>query len=153
MAYCGSHAGWRRILQISEIRKHWKTDPQDEGGFVDLMKYNVEKDSLEPTDDLINGDSDIIKDIAANVRGWAGNWDAVWDNILLRQKIKEEILRYSEKTNQPELIEAEFNVKSNNAFHEISDNIRQEVGLPVSDRVFPEWKMWLEREAQRLSLN
>ena len=58
-------------------------------------KYNVEKDALEPSDDLINGDSDMIKSIAANVKGWAGDWDAVWDNIILRQKIKEEVVDYA----------------------------------------------------------
>ncbi|MBU0958333.1 MAG: Flp pilus assembly complex ATPase component TadA, partial [Nanoarchaeota archaeon] len=86
----GLHS-WRRLLQITEIRKHWKKDPQEEQGFVDLLKYNVEKDELEASQDLINGDSEIIKNIAGNVKGWAGNWDAVYDNILLRSKIKKEI--------------------------------------------------------------
>ncbi|GAH48175.1 unnamed protein product [marine sediment metagenome] len=63
----GLHS-WRRVLQISEVRKHWKEDPLREKGFVDLMKYNVETDELEPTEDLKNGDSEIIKDIAANVK-------------------------------------------------------------------------------------
>ena len=32
--------------------------------------------------------SEIIKSIAGNVKGWAGDWDAVYDNIILRGKIK-----------------------------------------------------------------
>jgi type IV secretory pathway ATPase VirB11/archaellum biosynthesis ATPase len=60
----------RRMMQISEIRKHWKEDPSLEGGFVDLMKYDVDKDELFASDDLINGDSETIKDIASNVKGW-----------------------------------------------------------------------------------
>jgi Flp pilus assembly CpaF family ATPase len=143
---------WRRLLQISEVRKHWTKDPLEEQGFSDLMKYNVDKDNLEVTDDLINGESDIIKDIASNVRGWSGNWDAVWDNILLRAKTKEEIVNYAEKTKNYDLLEAGFNVLSNNAFHQISEKIMSEVGLPVSDRVFPEWKKWLEKEARRLQI-
>jgi len=147
----GMHS-WRRVLQIAEVRKHWNKDPLAEGGFIDLMKYNVEDDKLQASEDLINGDSEIIKSIAANVKGWAGNWDAVWDNILLRQKIKEEIVSYSEKIKKPELLEADFNVLSNNAFHQISDKVRQEIGLPLSERVFPEWKKWLEKESLRLGL-
>ncbi|MDO8517472.1 MAG: ATPase, T2SS/T4P/T4SS family [Nanoarchaeota archaeon] len=147
----GMHS-WRRVLQISEVRKHWTKDPLDERGFVDLMQYDVSEDKLKPSEDLINGDSDIIKDIAANVKGWAGNWDAVWDNILLRQKIKEELVRHAEKTNNLKLLEAEFNVFSNNAFHQISDKVRQEIGLPTSERVFPEWKKWLEKESKRLGI-
>lgn len=147
----GLHS-WRRVTQIAEVRKHWTKDPLVEGGFVDLMKYDVKKDELKPSEDLINGDSDIIKAIAANVKGWAGNWDAVWDNIVLRQGIKEEIVNYAEKMKAPSLLEAPFNVLSNNEFHQISENVTKEVGLPVGERVFPEWKKWLEKEVRRLNL-
>ena len=127
----------------------WKKDPQEEKGFVDLLKYNVEKDSLEASEDLINGDSEVIKDIASNVKGWAGNWDAVYDNILLRGKIKQEIVDVAEKTGDASLLEAGFNVLSNNAFHRISDEIRQEIGLPLSERVFPAWQKWLNEEVKK----
>jgi hypothetical protein len=143
---------FRRILQIAEVRKHWTKDPLQEGGFVDLMKYNVEKDSLELTNDLMNGDSEIIKDIASNVKGWSGNWDGVWDNILLRAKIKEELVKHAEKIGNSEILEAPFNALSNNAFHQISEKVIQEIGLPLEERVFPEWKKWLEREAQKYNL-
>jgi len=109
----------------------------------------VDKDELEPTDDLINGDSEVIKDIASNVKGWAGNWDAVYDNILLRAKIKEEIVNVAKKTGNSDLLEAPFNVQSNNAFHKISDSIREEIGLPMSKRVFPEWQKWLNEEIKK----
>ena len=144
----GLHS-WRRVLQISEVRKHWKEDPMREKGFVDLMKYNVETDELEPTEDLKNGDSEIIKDIAANVRGWAGNWDAVYDNILLRAKIKRELVEVAEKTKDPDILEAKFNALSNHMFHKISDEVRQEVGLPLSEKVFPLWQKWLNDEIRK----
>ena len=144
----GLHS-WRRVLEISEVRKHWKQDPLDEKGFVDLMKYNVEKDELETSDDLINGDSEIIKDIAANVKGWAGNWDAVYDNILLRAKIKKEIVDIAKKTNKEKILEAGFNAYSNHMFHKISDEVREEIGLPLGERVFPEWKKWLLKEVKK----
>ena len=44
------------VLQITEVRKHWKDDPQAEGGFVDLFKYDSKIDTLLPTDDLKNGE-------------------------------------------------------------------------------------------------
>jgi len=141
----GLHS-WRRVLQLSEIRKHWKTDPLEEKGFVDLMRYNVEKDELEPTDDLINGDSEIIKDIASNVKGWAGNWDAIYDNILLRGKTKQELVDVAKKTGEDKILEANFNVLSNHMLHKISDKVRQEIGLPWGERVFPEWQKWLNTE-------
>ncbi|MFA5173950.1 MAG: type II/IV secretion system ATPase subunit [Candidatus Pacearchaeota archaeon] len=138
----------KRILQISEVRKHWTVDPEQEGGFVDLLKYNVEKDELEASEELINGDSEIIKSIAGSVKGWAGDWDAVYDNILLRGKVKQEIVDVAEKTKKPELLESPFNSLSNNMFHQYSKEIQEEVGLPVSDRVFPLWQDWLKRQVQ-----
>lgn len=141
---------FRRIVSLSEVRKEWKQDPLDEKGFVDLLKYNVEKDTLEPTADLINGESDIIKSVAANVKGWAGNWDAVYDNILLRAKIKEEIVKTSDKMNLPELLEAKFTYLSNSVFHDVSEEIRKEIGLPLRERVFPEWQKWLKDETKRM---
>jgi len=38
---------------------------------------------------------------ASNVKGWAGNWDAVYDNILLRAKIKDAIVSASDKAKNP----------------------------------------------------
>ena len=109
----------RRVLSITEVRKQWENDPLREGGFVELMKYNAETDMLEPTDNLINGDSEVIKDIAASVKEWAGNWDAVWDNIQLRADLKGALVDYSKKQKRPELLEAEFVIKANEAFHKI----------------------------------
>lgn len=140
---------WRRVVQLAEVRKHWTRDPEEEKGFVDLLKYNVEKDELEPSQDLINGDSEIIKSIASGVKGWAGNWDAVYDNILLRAKIKQELVDLSEKLKMPDILEARFNSLSNAMFYEISDKIREEIGLPLGERVFLEWQKWLKQETRR----
>jgi archaeal flagellar protein FlaI len=145
----GLHSN-RRVLSITEVRKHWEKDPLTEGGFVDLMKYDVEKDMLVPSDDLINGDSEIIKEIAGNVKGWAGNWDAIWDNILLRKDTKEALVAASEKNNLPEILEADFVVLSNNAFHRFSDEVTQDIGLPVGKEVFPKWKAWLDKEINKI---
>ena len=138
----------RRLLQLAEVRKHWKKDPMEEKGFIDLLNYNVEKDELEASDDLVNGDSEIIKDIASSVKGWAGNWDAVYDNILLRAQIKKEIVDVSKKLDRNDLLEAKFNALSNDSFHKISEKVRQEIGLPLSKRVFPEWQSWLNEKVK-----
>ena len=139
----------RRVVSITEVRKHWQKDPANEHGFVDLLRYNVDTDELEPTPELINGDSEIIKSIASNVKGWAGNWDAVYDNIILRGKIKQEIVSAAKKLNKPQLMEAEFNSLCNGAFHRISEEVRREEGLPLGESVFPLWKDWLYKETEK----
>ncbi len=144
----GVHS-YRRLTQVTEVRKKWQTDPLAEGGFVDLMNYDVKKDSLETTQDLINGDSEIIKAVAGNVKGWVGDWEAVWDNILLRANIKKEIVDSAASFEMPELLEANFIIKSNNIFHELSDKITKDVGVPEGKRVFTEWKAWLKEEIRK----
>ena len=140
----------RRIMSITEVRKEWENDPLREGGFVDLMRYNVEKDELEPTQELMNGDSEIIKSIAGRVKGWAGNWDAVYDNIILRGRIKQELVDAAVSLGKPLLLEAGFNSISNAVFHRISEGVREEKGLPLGEWVFPKWKNWLYEAAGKL---
>ena len=93
-----------------------------------------------------------MKDIASNVKGWAGNWDAIWDNVLLRAKIKKEVVDVAEKTGNEEILEAKFNNLSNHAFHRISDEVIQEIGLPLGDKVCPLWQRWLNQEIKKTKI-
>jgi type IV secretory pathway ATPase VirB11/archaellum biosynthesis ATPase len=143
---------WRRVTQITEVRKHWEQDPLLENGFVDLMKYSSSTDQLEPSDDLINGESEILKAIAGNVKEWAGNWDAVWDNILLRAKMKETLVKFSDEAKMPSLLESDFVVRANDQFHHISDVIKEEIGHLDSKRIFFDWNEWLKRSVKKINM-
>ncbi len=140
---------FRRVTQITEVRKKWEQDPLTEGGFVDLMKYDSKDDMLQPSRDLLAGDCDVIKAIASQVREWAGNWEAVWDNILLRANVKQELVNTSTKLNRPELLEANFTVLANDEFHRISDRIREELGALNNKRIFAEWSEWFKRAIKK----
>jgi archaeal flagellar protein FlaI len=139
----------RRITQITEVRKTWENDPLAEGGFMDLMKYNAKTDQLEITDALINGESEILKAIAGNIREFAGNWDAVRENIELRAKCKQTILDYSTKYNLPDIIEAPFVIKANDKFHIVTDKVKEATGNIDPKRIFYEWDEWLKTEIKR----
>ncbi len=140
---------WRRITQITEVRKNWEQDPLTENGFVDIMKYDSKKDELVPSDDLIHGDSEILKSIASNVKEWAGNWDALWSNIILRAKIKEEIVNISDKLDNPNLLEADFVILANDEFHRCSDYVLSKHGKLDSDKIFQRWSDWLTEEVKK----
>lgn len=140
---------WRRMTQITEVGKYWENDPLLEKGFKDLMKYESKSDQLEPTVDLLNGESDVLKSIAANVKEWAGSWDAVWDNILLRAQIKEAIVSAAEKTGQDELLEAPFVVQSNDEFHRLAEETKEETGAYDSKKIFFSWSEWLKKSIKR----
>ncbi len=137
----------KRVLQITEVRKHWEDDPLREQGFVDLMKYNPKTDQLEPTDELLSGDSEVVKSIAGTVKEWAGNWEAVWDNIKLRTNIKQELINASEKI--PEILEAEFTVTANDEFHRITEQIKEEVGYAEPEQVLKEFNKWLQKSIKK----
>ena len=140
---------YRRVTQITEVRKHWEDDPLLENGFVDLMRYNAQTDELEPTQDLINGDSDIVKSIAGGVKEWAGNWDAVWDNIVLRAKMKGNLVKASKEHNDPELLEAGFVIAANDAYHTIADRVLESKGHLDSREILFRWEDWLSMQIKR----
>jgi archaeal flagellar protein FlaI len=139
----------RRVTSITEVRKEWENDPLAEGAFVDLMVYNHKTDQLEPTDSLINGDSEIIKSIAGSVKEWAGNWDAAWENILLRAKIKETLVDVANKIERKDLLEAEFSTKANDVFHKLSDEVLTNFGVLDSEKIFFRWNEWFKKEIKK----
>ncbi|HLD15543.1 MAG TPA: type II/IV secretion system ATPase subunit [Candidatus Nanoarchaeia archaeon] len=143
---------WKRVLQITEVRKHWQEDPLKEQGFMDLMKYDTKDDLLKPTDDLINGDSEVLKSIAGSIKEYAGNWDALWENVLLRAKMKETLVQYSEKAKMLEVLEADFVTMANDVFHRVSDQVQEEVGSQDSKRIFFEWDDIIKKEIKKRKL-
>ena len=138
----------RRVVEVTEVRKHWQKDPVEEHGFVNLLEYSSKEDTLKPTDVFLNGESIILNEIARRVPGWAGRWDAVWDNINLRAKILKTIVDIANQTGKKDLLEAETIVASNQQFNLISEKIRKEVGEVVPDRVYSEWSDWFKKIAK-----
>lgn len=139
---------WRRVTQITEVRKTWEDDPLKEGGFVDLLKYDAKTDQLIPTPELLNGDSEILKSIAGNVKEWSGNWDAVWENIELRANIKQKIVEYSDKLQKPEILEADFAILANDEFHRLVDEAKEATGHLDTKQALFKMDEWLKRNAK-----
>ena len=137
---------YRRVTGITEVRKEWEEDPLKEDAFVELMRYDSNKDELVPTDTLLNGESEIISRISDNIKGYKNNWEAVWDNIQLRKKIKEAIVEKAEETGNDELLEAEFVSKCNQRYHILSNRVREEYGEQDTERIYARWKEWLDRQ-------
>lgn len=135
---------FRRMTEITEVRKEWEKDPLREGGFVNLMEYSSKEDGLKPTDTFANGESEVLNRIASHVKEWSGNWDVVWANINLRGKIKEMMVKLSEQLKRPELIEAEWVVRSNAKYHLIAEKMIKETGATDPERVYEEWLKWFK---------
>ncbi|MEE9323030.1 MAG: type II/IV secretion system ATPase subunit [Candidatus Aenigmarchaeota archaeon] len=139
---------FRRLTEITEVRKHWETNPVKEGGFINLMEYSGKEDTLKPTDTLVNGESEVINRISSYVKEWSGNWDAVWENIKLRAKIKETLVKISDKLKMPEILEADWVTRSNSEYHLLVERLREETGAADPKRVFEEWEKWLKEKVK-----
>ena len=133
---------FRRMTEITEVRKKWEKNPDREGGFVNLMEYSAKEDAMKPTDTLVNGESETLNRIASYVREWHGDWSSVWDNINLRARIKKAMVDVAAQTSRPDLLEAEWVVRSNTQFHILCESVRKEVGSIDSARVMEEWLRW-----------
>jgi len=144
---------YKRILSITEVRKEWENDPLQEKAFVDLMVYNPKTDQLEFSDELINGNSDILKRMAGRVKEFAGDWDAVWDNINLRSNYKQAIVDSCLEAEMKNLLEADFIVEANDQFHIIADKIKTREGKLNSQRILFEFKEWLQKEIRKRKIN
>ncbi len=140
---------FKRILRITEVRKEWENDPLAEGAFVDLMVYNPATDQLEVTDELKNGNSEILKRIAGRIKEFVGDWDAVWNNIQLRADYKQAIVDAALEHKNEQMLEAEFVVKANDQFHIIGDKVKEKTGKFDSARILFEFKEWLKREGRK----
>src|SRR3989344_298857 len=136
---------FKRILKITEVRKEWENDPLQEGAFVDLMVYNPKTDQLEVTDELKNGDSLILKRMAGRIKEFAGDWDAVWENIQLRANFKQAIVDLFLQSGKNSILEAEFVIKANDVFHKLS--AEQKIS---NERILFEFKEWLKREVKEI---
>jgi len=131
---------FKRVVEVVEVRKNWEEDPLRENAFVPLMIYNAREDDLIPTPTLIHGESFVIREIARRIPEFYGNWDLIWENILLRAKIKEKLIEFSEKYNKPELLEAEYVVFANEQFNLISEQVKREIGKLDSKEILKRWE-------------
>ncbi len=136
---------FRRVTGVTEVRKHWKSDPQEEGGFVDLLEYSAKEDTLKPTKTLLMGESVVLNDIASRVREWKNSWDRIWDNINLRTKVIQSLVDYSQAKGKPDLLEAPAVIESNSMFHLIGSEVREELGSLDSTEIFNRWYEWLKK--------
>ena len=124
-----------------------------EKAFVDLMKYNSETDTVEATDALLNGESDIIKMIAENIPDFVGNWDAVWENIELRGRLRDTLVKKSEELDNDEMLEAEFVIKCNDKFHKISQQVKESKSVLDHKEIEFRWNDWFDREIKKIAQN
>jgi energy-coupling factor transporter ATP-binding protein EcfA2 len=137
----GGLSRMRKLLQITETKKKWRVDPTAEDGFADLMYYNYRSGELVPGQALRSGSSELFKRIA---RKWGTSVQEVMLNLEFRAKVNETLVETSERLKRPEILEADFTVRSNLAWQGLLD-----AGLKRGDVDYEElhkgWRKWLKQ--------
>ena len=87
--------------------------------------------------------------MAGKVKEFAGDWDAVWNNIQLRADCKQAINDIAIELNDDSILEAEFVVTANDMFKLISDRTKEKYGDLDPSRILFEYKEWLRKEAKK----
>jgi archaeal flagellar protein FlaI len=138
----GSLKSHRRVVQITEVRKHWNKDPDAEGGILNLMEYDALKDTLVLNEDALK-DSEIFSKIS---RLTGMSIQEMWENITLRSKEKKFQVEFANENQVIELLEAENTVFVHNKLLLEKENYLQEHGKVDYDKVFEIWKSWYQEK-------
>ena len=136
----GSLQRHRRVVQITEVKKHWTTDPEQEGGMLDLMSYTAKKDSLDLIEDNLKE-----SDLFSKISGFSGlSMSQLWASIKTNAAAKQHLVDLKNQYKVPMLLEAENYVVANNKFMLLRENQLEEFGEVDYDQLLGEWKNWVK---------
>src|SRR3989338_2515333 len=129
----------RRLVQVTEVKKQWISDPESEGGLLDLMLYDAKPDKLELLEDNLK-ESDMFSRIS-KVSGLG--LDEMWRGIRMNASSKSYMVELKNEFKFPSLLEAENTVAANNKLMLMKDDELTEHGSVDYEKVLGEWKHWL----------
>ena len=135
----GSLKRHRRVVEITEIKKHWDKDPEREGGLLQLMSYDAAKDNLELMEDNLK-ESDLLKKIQ-KTSGLSVN--DIWAEIRLRGNAKLFLVEQKNEFTIPDLIEARNTSSANNKLLLMKEKMIEEEGKTNYDQLLGQWKNWV----------
>lgn len=144
----GSLAKHRRVIQMTEVKKHWEHDPYLENGFEDIMMYTAKTDDWELNklymDEKIyetTKESEIFEKIM-RMRGIS--FDEIWNEIHLRAKTKSYLLDVKNKYELPILLESKYTVPIHNQMQLIADKAKTEEKKIDYEGIYKKWKTWVD---------
>jgi type IV secretory pathway ATPase VirB11/archaellum biosynthesis ATPase len=130
----------RRVIGITEVKKHWEHDPQAEGGFLEWMQFDAAKDNLDVFMDNLK-ESEWLERVR-RVRGLT--FDDIWADVNARAAAKQYLVEQKRKYDIPKLLESDYTVRSHNKFILMADAMRAQHGSLDHSELLVEWKKWLD---------
>jgi hypothetical protein len=136
----GSLRRHRRVVQVTEVKKHWLHDPDAEGGLLDLMSYDAKDDNLELLEDNLK-ESALFEKIS---RLSGLNYKDMWNQIRMHANAKEFLVDMKNEFKIPKLLEAENTVFANNKLILLKEDQLNESGSLDVPSLLGEWKNWVK---------
>ncbi len=128
----------RYISAITEVRKNWKTNPADEGGFVDMMIY----DNIEKKEFFNLENSEVMGDIAIRKMMYQGEWK---NDLDLRRRIIKTLVEIARKKDLKELLEVHHILNSEREYVRLINQQSLNQGSIDYSRIYREWRRWLKK--------
>lgn len=138
----GSLKRVRRLTQLTEVKKHWITDPEAEGGLLDLMMYSAKKDKLELLEDNLK-DSEMFQRI---LRVSGMNMEQIWQNISMVADSKQYLVDVKKKIGIKDILEAENTLLASNKLRLLKEASIEEYGKANYPEVLEKWKTWVNND-------
>jgi len=136
----GSSKRHRRVVEITEVKKHWNKDPEEEGGLLSLMSYDANKDTLELQEDNLK-ESDLFKKIQ-KTSGLSVN--DIWEDIRTRGNAKLFLVGLKNEHKLPFLIEADTTALCSNKLLLLKEEQIEEDGKIDYPKLLIKWKEWVK---------
>jgi len=129
----------RRLIEITEVGKHWYQDPEKEKGFNELLEFDAKTDSHRIMEEHFSK-SELFKKIARK-RGITK--EDIWDDIQARAMSKQFLVDMKNKYNVPDLLEGAYTVPANDKWLLTLQDQREELGKVNYKTALSSWKKWV----------
>ncbi|MCD6230090.1 MAG: type II/IV secretion system ATPase subunit [Candidatus Diapherotrites archaeon] len=136
----GSLKRHRRVIQLTEVKKHWQNDPAAEEGLLDLLSFDASKDGWDLLKDNFK-DSEYFPKLK---RTTGMSIEEIWKDIKLRGESKKYLVDSKNKFEIPALLEAENTVPMNNKLLLMAEEMRKSGGGMDYDKLLESWKKWVD---------
>jgi hypothetical protein len=145
----GSIRRQRRLLDITEVGKHWYNDPEKEGGLIKLLDFDTKKDAHFIDKEGVKK-SELFPRIA---KKWGVPQEMLWDDIDARGQTKQFLVDQANKFNIKTqsfgeehfegLLEARYTVPANDKWRLTLEKQREELGSVVYADAVKDWQEWV----------
>ncbi len=144
----GSLTKHRRVVQVTEVKKHWEHDPYMENGFEDILSYSANTDEWTLnklyTDEKVyetTKESEIFEKIM-KMRGI--DFQTIWEEINLRAKTKSYLVEVKRKYDIPLILESQYTVPIHNKMQLMEEEAKSGSKRIDYNDLYSQWKKWVD---------